>query len=362
MNNLELKLSKLHDKKYCILVGNGTTAIYLAIESQNFKDKKIVIPNNVCMNVVLPIYFSNNKPIFLDIEKNTLGIDLNLLKKIKVDATIAVHAYGNICDIENIKEYCNKNNIFLIEDVAVSQGLNYQKQALGSFGDVSILSFGSGKVIDIEHGGAILTDDKTIYENIKEKVKELKHYTLEDEKILNMISKKHTKLYNIDYGKSLNKYSLGFKKLCIDNKSHFLYQFDNKYLDKLDIKLENLNKLLEIRKNNTEYLNNIFKNENLKYLTILESTNNSSFWRFNIFIEKYRDELFSYLLSRKYKVSSWYHSIDILFEDMPIHNTPISDWVSETIINIWVNEDIDNQYLNDISKDIISFLKDKECQ
>jgi len=362
MNNTELKLAKSNNRKYCMLVGNGTTAIYLSLLSQDYKNKRIAIPNNVCMNVVLPIYFSNNIPVFIDIEKETLGLDIKLLDNKKIDAVIGVHAYGNVCDIEELELYCQTNNMFLIEDLAVSQGLNYKEQALGSFGDVSILSFGSGKVLDIEHGGAILTDDKIIYEKIKEKVKNLNNYTLEDEEILNKISKKHTQLYNIDYGKSLNKYSSEFKKLCIDNKAHFLYKFDGNYLDKLNDKLDNLNVLLETRKNNVAYLDIIFKKENLQYLTILEPINGSTFWRFNIFIEEYRDELFSYLLSKKYKVSSWYHSVDILLEANNDLNTPISDWISKTILNIWVNEDIDNQYLDDISKDIINFLKEKECQ
>jgi dTDP-4-amino-4,6-dideoxygalactose transaminase len=362
MNNTELKLAKNNNRKYCILVGNGTTAIYLSLFSQDYENKRIAIPNNVCMNVVLPIYFSNNIPVFIDIEKKTLGLDIELLKKEKVDAVVGVHAYGNTCDIQELESYSKDNNIFLIEDIAVSQGINYNSKPLGSFGDISILSFGSGKVIDIEHGGAILTDDKKIYEQVIKSLTLLKNFEYDDENKIDEISKKHTKLYNEDYGKSINKYYKQFKNLCLENKYHFLYKFDNKYSENLDNKLDIIDILINTRRSNAMYLEAIFKNSGLDCIKVLKPKYNSSFWRFNIFIEDYRDELFLCLLNKKYKVSSWYHSIDLLFEKRDISNTPISDWVGENIINIWVNEDIDKEYLDNISNDIIYFLKGKKCQ
>lgn len=362
MNSTELRLAKSNNRKYCILVGNGTTAIYLALFSQDYKNKRIAIPNNVCMNVLLPIYFSNNIPVFVDIEKETLGLDIKLLDNQKIDAIIGVHAYGNICNIADLEIYCKDNNIFLIEDVAVSQGLKYNTKPLGCFGDVSILSFGSGKVIDIKHGGAILTDDKNIYDKILTGLKTMKDFKFKDEEKIDEISKKHTKLYNEDYGNSINKHHKEFKNLCLENKYHFLYKFDKKYLKNLDNKLDILDTLISTRQSNAMYLETIFKYSGLNCIKILKPKYNSSFWRFNIFIEDYRDELFTYLLSKKYKVSSWYHSVDLLFEERISLETPVSDWVSKTIINIWVNEEIDRIYLDNISSDIINFLKAKKCQ
>jgi len=360
MNQLEKKLANLHNRQYCKLTGNGTTALYLALLSQNYKNKKIAIPNNVCMNVILPIYFSENQPVFIDIEKNTLGLDITKFQGKDIDSVIAVHTYGNICNIKTIQEYCEEKDVFLIEDVAVTQGLNFEDKPLGSFGGISILSFGSGKIIDIGHGGAILTDDEEILQNIKKYLATLPDFSIEKEKALDNISKQHTKLYNIDYGKSLNKYYLEFKRLCLENKDNFLFKFDNSFFDKLHSSLDNLDKFILVRQKNAEYLKSRFSN--VQGIEVLDSKYGSSYWRFNIFVENYRDELFKYLLSKKYKVSSWYHSIDLLFEKRIDFNTPISDWVSKNIINIWVNEEIDKSYLDNISEDIINFLKEKKCQ
>jgi len=357
MNQLEKRLANLHHRKYCKLTGNGTTALYLALLSKGYKNKKIAIPNNVCMNVILPIYFSENIPVFIDIEKYTLGLDITKLQDIEIDSLIAVHGYGNICNINSIEEYCKEKNTFLIEDVAVAQGLSIENKPLGSFGDASILSFGSGKNIDIEHGGAILTDDEKIFKNIKENLSTLPDFLIEKEKVIDEISKYHTKLYNIDYGKSLNKHHQEFKSICLQKKDSFLYKFDDSFSLQLHNSLDNLENLIFLRNKNAEYLKNRFKN--IRGITILEPKYGSSYWRFNIFVENYRDELFKYLLSKKYKVSSWYHSVDLLFEKRMNLDTPISDWVSENIINIWVNEEIDQNYLDDISEDIIRFLKER---
>lgn len=357
MNKIEQTLAKQYNRKYCLLVGNATTAIYLSLLSKGLINKTIAIPNNVCMNVVLPIYFSNNIPLFVDIEKKTFGLDISKLQDKKIDCIIAVHAYGNVCDIERIENFAKKNNIFLIEDVAVAQGMFFRDKPLGSFGDVSVLSFGSGKNIDIEHGGAVLTDNDTIYNEIKKYSHNLDTYSIDKEATMDTISKQHTKLYNIDYGKSLPIYAHEFKNTCLVNQNSFLFKFDTAIVEKLENSLDRLSSFLTIREKNSQYLNNKFKN--IDGIIIIEPKYGSSFWRFNIFIENYRDELFRYLLDKKYKVSTWYHSIDLLFENRIDINTPISDWIGKNIINIWVNEEIDQNYLDDISNDIINFLGTK---
>jgi perosamine synthetase len=360
VNRIEKYLAKEHGRKYCILVGNGTTAIYLSLVAQEFENNKIAIPNNVCMNVILPIYFSNNTPVFIDIEKETLGLDINKMPKNEIiSGMVAVHSYGNSCKINEIVEYSKKNNIFLIEDAAVSQGGDYFSRKLGTFGEVAILSFGPGKNINIGHGGAILLDSKDTYSVIREKLFELGSFSKNKEKQANFISKKHTKLYNIDFGKSLNRHHKEFKSLCLDNKSSFLYKFNEEFYGELESKLLKLDKYIEKRKEQSLYLKEKF--QGVEGVEILESINGSTYWRFNIFLEKYRDELFLYLIGKKYKVSSWYHSIDLLFEKRESLYTPNSDWAGESVINIWVNEDVDKRYLDKISSDIVNFLGKKKC-
>ena len=350
----EYLLAQSCDRKYATLVGNGTTAIYLSFLSQGFINKRIGIPNNVCMNVLLPIYFSKNIPVFLDIETDTMGIDINKLRKEKVDVVIAVHSYGNICNIIEINDYCKLNNIFLIEDAALSQGISYCNEPTGSFGDISILSFGSAKVIDIGHGGAVLTNDKTTYNDIQVNLKRLKNFSLIDYEKMGVISKEYKKLYNIDFGESFNTHSKKFKMMCLKNRTHFLYKFDNKFAELLVNSLNNIELLVKNRLNNVDFLYDSLTD--IVGTKIIRPVNGSSYWRFNLFIDKYRNELFRYLLDEKYLISSWYHPIDVLFEQNKMNDTPIVNEVGGKIINIFVNENIDDDYLEKISDDIKLFL------
>ena len=70
---------------------------------------------------------------------------------------IAVHGYGSTCDIQSIINICRDKHIPLIEDLAVAQGATVDLRPVGSFGDLSVVSFGSGKIIDVGHGGAVFT-------------------------------------------------------------------------------------------------------------------------------------------------------------------------------------------------------------
>ena len=112
LKNLENFLCDFHNKKYALIVGNGTTAIYLGIKSSLKKIKYVGIPNNSCIHLPIAIKLANCKPIFFDIEKNGYGIDINSLKKSKIDCLINVHSYGKPTKIDLIKKICQKKKFF----------------------------------------------------------------------------------------------------------------------------------------------------------------------------------------------------------------------------------------------------------
>lgn len=357
---IEKLLSKLHDRKYVQLCGNGTTSLYLILLSLNLKKQYVGLPNSVCSSVLLPIYFSGNIPVFLDVDKETLGISIKDLKdKINyLDCVIAVHSYGSVCEIEKIEKICKRAGVYLIEDAAVAQGTKYKERTVGSFGIASILSFGVGKIIDCNHGGAILTDDLELKLTIQKTLDGLVDYNEKNDEVISKISKYHTFIYNQSFGNNINDYSQKFKKLCLDNSNYFLSKFNKEYRICIEEKLSNLSRFIDVRKKNADYLFDFFfknKNENVSYFN---PKYDSTYWRFNLFINQHRNEVFSFLLKKKYLVSSWYHPVDLLFErrDESKVNTPISDWVGKNILNIWVNELVDRTYLDLISNDILTFL------
>ncbi|MDB9812357.1 DegT/DnrJ/EryC1/StrS family aminotransferase, partial [Candidatus Pelagibacter sp.] len=196
-DDLKKLLCKNHKKKYCLLTGNATTALYLSLKSLPNKIKKIGIINNSCIHIPISIILAKKKIIYIDINLKNFSVDINDLKKKKIDALIAVHSFGYACDIEKIKNYTKKKNIFLIEDLAVAQGLICKnKNPAGYFGDISILSFGSGKVINAGGGGALLTDNFDTYKKLLNFHKNLENLTDSKKLKVDKMSKLHTKVYN----------------------------------------------------------------------------------------------------------------------------------------------------------------------
>ena len=105
-------LEKLLDKNYCLLTNNCTTAIYLILKNLNAKKKIVIIPANICIDVVLAIIFANKIPEILDVDKNFClsSKKLKNYKKLKkVSAIIYPYMYGNISDINNILKITKKN-------------------------------------------------------------------------------------------------------------------------------------------------------------------------------------------------------------------------------------------------------------
>jgi CDP-6-deoxy-D-xylo-4-hexulose-3-dehydrase len=117
-----------------------------------------------------PIVQSNLKPVFVDINPNTLNIDEHQLeRKIthKTKAILLVNVLGNSCDMNKIMKIKKKYNLILIEDNCESLGSKYKNKYLGTYGDFSSFSFYSSHQISSGEGGMICCKDKNDYNIIK---------------------------------------------------------------------------------------------------------------------------------------------------------------------------------------------------
>jgi len=357
MTELEKKLCQIHDRKYAYMTGSGTSAIYIALKALGLKNKYIGIPNNVCFNVPLGIVYSENFPFFLDIERETLGLSVAEVEKYSevISAVIAVHSYGSICNIKSIAECCQNYGLPLIEDCAVAQGAKFNDKAVGSFGDISLLSFGVGKIIDAGHGGALLTNNQHIFKEFMTIDKELSLFSLSKRDSIEQICSFHTKLYNNCYVNRQYDKCSQFLTTSKQHKDCYLYRFSSSYEEAILIKLNRLADNISMRKLNANKLMKLLEGT-AEQIDIFVPPEGSVIWRFNLFVNN-RNDLLKYLLKKKYKVSSWQPSVDIfcgLRNDDEI-NTPISDLVGDHILNIWVNHEIDDLYLQDITQEIIKF-------
>ncbi len=352
---LQRKLEKIHQRSFAYMVGNGTAGIYCCLKAAGLKNAMVGIPSSVCMNVVLAVKYSGNQPVYLDISKRNLGLAPESLErcKQKLQAVIAVHAYGVACSIEKISSFCRANKIFLIEDLAVAQGATVSGKPVGCFGDVSIVSFGSGKIIDVGHGGAVLADDKDLLKEVMRIEHGLQNYCKSEVKRIASLGRYFTQFYNDHYGGNSPLFSDDFNNTAMKTKDAFLVRFDSSYTERIRQAVDSLEQNMANRRKKGEILTDKFTENGID---CFEPPDSSVIWRYNIFLEKQkRASILRRLLQKKYKVSSWFPSIDLFFErgrEMLV-NTPVSDWVGDSILNIWVNDEIDEVYLENVSNEII---------
>ena len=158
--------SKLHQDRYSVSVANGTTALHLALSTLNIgPGDEVIVPNitfAACANVVMQ---TGAEPVFCEIDKESWCIspkEIELLISSKTKAIMVVHLYGQVAEVQKIKEICLKNKIYFLEDCAEAIGSSYDGNPVGVFGDVATFSFFGNKTISTGEGGMLLFKDKLL--------------------------------------------------------------------------------------------------------------------------------------------------------------------------------------------------------
>ena len=108
---------------------------------------------------------------FVDIDINSLNLDIDLVEKAitsNTKAIVAMHYVGHPCDMDRLKSICNKYSIYLIEDAAMGFGTSYNGEPLGSIGDFGVISFDITKQISAIQGGLLLVNNKSFVEKSNE--------------------------------------------------------------------------------------------------------------------------------------------------------------------------------------------------
>lgn len=170
-NKFERTFKKFIGSKYSIATSSCTGATHIVLKAMNLKkNDEVILPDITWFSCASAIDYLGAKPIFVDIDPDTLCIDpKEIERKItkKTKAILMVHLYGAVCDIQRINKIAKKNKIFLIEDCAESLGSKYKNKLTGTFGDVSVFSFHGSKTITTGgEGGAITTNNKTLYKKM----------------------------------------------------------------------------------------------------------------------------------------------------------------------------------------------------
>ena len=169
IKKFEKKFQKKYNLNYVSATSSGTGALHLGLKALNIKKgDEVILPETTWVSCANAINYVGAKPVFVDIKEDTWCIKPDAIeKKIskKTKAIMAVHLYGNVCDMSAIMKIKKKYNLFLIEDCAESIGAKYNNKSVGSFGDVAIFSFHGTKTITTGEGGLFVCKNKKIWDN-----------------------------------------------------------------------------------------------------------------------------------------------------------------------------------------------------
>ena len=340
IEQFEILLAKYLNRKFCVVFNSGTSALHASLLSLGIKSNdEVIVPSFTFIATVNSVLMVNAKPKFVDIEEETLGLNPNLLESSitsKTKAIIPIHYAGLPCKIDEIQRISKKHNIPLIEDAAESFGSKIKNKKVGTFGDLSILSFAGNKVLTTGEGGAVLTNSKSLFDKLKlirsHGRKDLSNYFLSSD------SPKYVSLgYN--WRMSSMTAALGVSQL-----------------NKLD-------KLISLRQNKAKFYHEKLKNIDQIQLPNIPSNFTHVFQLYSIILStnKIRNDLKNYLTKKGIMTKTFFD---------PIHETPFYKKnfkhkthlpktmdISKRILSLPIYPTMTKEELNYVSNTIFQFFK-----
>ncbi|ECO1973764.1 aminotransferase LegC [Campylobacter jejuni] len=265
VTRFEEALKEKTKTRFVIATNTGTAALHIALLANDIDENCEVITQSISFVATAnAIAYTGAKPIFLDIDENTLSLSPKALEHFlenqtyqknnlsynktthkPIKACVIMHTFGLSAHVKAIKELCEKYHILLIEDAAEALGSTYENKALGTFGKCGILSFNGNKIITGGCGGAILSDDENL-------AKLARHLST---------TAKIPHLYEYDHDRVAYNY-----RLCNVNAAILLAGLEN-----LELFLENKRELAKIYKD-------FFKNHDKCKFIDEKSNEKSNFW------------------------------------------------------------------------------------
>lgn len=187
VDNFEDEIARYTGAKKAVVCVNGTNALHLALMFAGVQrnDEVITLPLTF-IATANAISYCGAHPLFLDVEKQTLGLSpdallefletqaelnsagcFNKISKRRIAACVPMHTFGHPCRIDRIVSICKEYKIEVVEDAAESMGSFYKGQHTGTFGKIGVLSFNGNKILTTGGGGMLLFKDEALAKHAK---------------------------------------------------------------------------------------------------------------------------------------------------------------------------------------------------
>tara|TARA_Y100000592_G_scaffold14898_1_gene21614 strand:+ start:2754 stop:3836 length:1083 start_codon:yes stop_codon:yes gene_type:complete len=321
VKKFEDEFSKFCDRKYAVSVSNGSCALLVAVASLKLpKGSEVILPSTTIISCYNSIVQNDLVPVFCDVDLDTWTICPDSIEeKIndKTSAIMVVDLYGNMINVDRIKSIAKDNNLKVIEDAAEAHGAKYKDIVAGSFGDVSIFSFYSNKIITTGEGGMVVTDDLDIYQNAVN----MKNLYFENrEKYIHSDIGYNFRMTNVQAGLGLGQ-------------------------------LENVNKTIEHRRRIAKRYNERLRNNKYIQLPIEKENFFNVYWYFSILIKENKKLVIDNLTKNKIGYRHFFKPLHTQSFINAMDMIPNSEYLHSVGINL--------PTYNDLTNDDIDFICDK---
>ena len=182
VDKFEEQIREYTGSKYAIATVNGTAALHMSLILAGVKKDDLVITQALSFIATCnAISYLHAEPVFVDIDKDTLGMSpesledflkentyqkngfcFHSISKRRISACVPMHTFGHPVKIEQIAKICLQYNIVLVEDAAESIGSYLNGVHTGNFGKLAAFSFNGNKTVTCGGGGVIITNDEKI--------------------------------------------------------------------------------------------------------------------------------------------------------------------------------------------------------
>ena len=240
LEKFEADFCKYTKSKYAVATSNCTAALHLSLKALGIKEHdEVIIPDLTFVADASAILACNAKPVIADINENDFFLSISNLKKNitkRTKAIIPVHIYGQVCNIDEVLDVAQDNDLKIIEDCAHAIGTFHNLKHVGTLGDTGCFSFYPTKNITTAEGGMIITNSK----KIAEKVRQLRSHGI---------------------SKSLkSRYSSGYPWVFDISEPGYNYRLDEIRAALGISQLKRIKKINELRKNAAFYYNSKLQN------------------------------------------------------------------------------------------------------
>jgi len=333
------KVAESCHRKFGLLVGSGTTSLALACRMAPVGRKRVIVPAISCIHVLYAILYAECEPVFVDVLPNTGLLDPEAVRQALerdpvIGAVIVVHTYGYVADVHAIASIARSKSVLVIEDAAQAQGGSYADGSpVGSLGDLSLVSFGHTKILDLGSGGVLMMDSQEMYSACLALMENLAVTPINLDDLLASFRSNYYSNWRLRTSDPLALSRIG--KLYLSYSNVFIHRSDNATPKRVITALPRLqDRVAERRELASKYT---FRLADVTEIQLCRISSGSVPWRF-VFLapENERESLLERLRCGDVDASSWYPSLAPFYKSTSDpQDLPNSAIFERKVINLW---------------------------